>query len=353
MMFMVVVNYPGTWDHVYAPFLHAHWNGFTPTDFVFPNFLFVVGVSIAIALSRRKAASEPTGRIMAKILKRGAILFGLGLLIAILGNNFDFAHLRIPGVLQRIAVVFVIASFLFLKLSGRGLAITAGVLLLAYYAVMNFVPVPGHGPANLGPETNLGAWLDRAVFGTNHLWSGTKTWDPEGLLSTVPSVATGILGVLAGILMLSPSAPGGKLKRLFGYGALLTAAGLLAHFAFPINKSLWTSSYVLFAGGLSLIVLGAAYWFVDLKGYKGWTPVVVAFGVNAIFAYMLSELFFTLLSKIVFADGRDLATRIYQDLYAPLFSDPKSSSLLFAFSMLALYTPVLWIMYKRKIIVKV
>lgn len=353
IIMMILVNNAGDWDHVYAPMEHAAWNGFTPTDFIFPNFLFIVGVSIALALSGKRGKAEEFGRVMLKVAKRGAILFFLGVLITAIVINFDFAHLRIPGVLQRIAVVFVLASALFLKAGDKTLAYTAFGLLLAYYLLMYFVPVPGFGPANLEPGTNLGAWLDRLIFTTDHLYRHTNTWDPEGILSTLPSIATGLFGVLAGVALKRDDSPKSKLKRFFGIGALFVLAGLASGLVFPINKSLWTSSYVLLTSGLSLALLGFSYWLVDLRGSRWWTAVFMAFGVNSIFAYLCSELFQVLLEKIPVGSGDTVFSWIYKTLYVPNFSSPYNASLAWAITVLIVLTPVLWFMYRRNIIVKV
>ena len=194
---MLLVNNPGDWGHIYPPLEHAPWNGCTPTDLIFPSFLFIVGVSIAYALgtARQDAARHPA--LLARIVKRAAILFGLGLLIA-LEPRFDFATVRVMGVLQRIALVFLVCGVVFVKTGWRtqvGLLVT---VLVGYAVLLQLVPVPGIGPANLAPATNLGAWLDRAVLGEAHLWRTAKTWDPEGLLGTLPAVGTGLLGMLAG-----------------------------------------------------------------------------------------------------------------------------------------------------------
>jgi predicted acyltransferase len=361
IMMMATVNNPGSWDHIYAPLEHAEWNGFTPTDFVFPNFLFIVGVSIVLALSRKKERREDFGRLMLSVAKRGAILFFLGWFITFFVLNFQFpfrvsfdlSHVRIPGVLQRIGVVFVICSALFLKLSNKALAITAFSLLALYYVLLNFVPVPGYGPANLGVDTNLGAWLDRLVYGSNHLFRFTKTWDPEGLLTTIPSVATGLFGILTGLVLKSGDDASARLKKLFGFGAAFIAAGLIANFAFPINKNLWTSSYVLFTSGLSMTVIGLSYWLIDVKGYRKWTTWPVVFGVNSIFAYMFSELFPTVLRKIPVGGDWSVYDWWYETLYVPHFADPRNASLACALTLVLFMTPILWFMHKRNILVKV
>jgi predicted acyltransferase len=281
MIMMVIVNNPGTWDHIYWPLEHAEWNGFTPTDFVFPNFLFLVGVAIVFALSRKRDQRQEFGSIMLHAFKRCVILACIGMFITLFVIKFDFANMRFPGVLQRIGIVYFICCALYLKLRDRTMWILAFALLVIYYVLLKFVPVPGFGPPDLmNPEANIGAWLDRLIFHPNHLFRFTKTWDPEGLLTTIPSVSTGLFGVLTGITLKSALPAADKLKRFFGIGIALIVGGLLANFAFTINKGLWTSSYVMLTSGLSMTLLGAAYWLIDVKGVKGWTKWPMVFGIN-------------------------------------------------------------------------
>jgi predicted acyltransferase len=367
LIFMVVVNNPGTWDHVFPPLKHAAWNGFTPTDFVFPNFLFIVGASLALALSRKRAAGASLSALLLPLLRRCALLFLIGVSITAVVIDFDFAHLRIPGVLQRIALVSAICGVLYLTLGRRTLYVTSFGLLFAYYALLHWVPVPGHGAANLGAETNLGAWLDSAVFGPDHLYRFTRTWDPEGLLSTLPAVSTGLFGLLAGLLLLGSGSPRSKLKALLIAGGVLTVLGLAAHPSFPINKSLWTSSYALFAGGLSCLFLAGCFYMFDMRGGReaqglqgaegarsrfGFTPWVLAFGMNSIFAYVFSELFPTLLEKIPGTGGRHLLKTIYEGAFASWVAPPALASLAWALCMLATVSVPVWILYRKKILIK-
>jgi len=350
---MIIVNNPGDYNHVYAPLEHAAWNGFTPADFVFPSFLFIVGISIVFSLSTKKERKENTQHILMNILKRGFFLFCVGLFITAYVIDFDFGHLRIPGVLQRIAIVFVACSIVFLKLSTRAIVYVSFMLLILYYVLMSFVPVPGTGPANLDPETNLGAWLDRLVFSPDHLYRFTKTWDPEGILSTLPSIATGLFGVLTGIELKRQTASNVKLKRLFGYGSLFTLAGILTDFIFPINKNLWTSSYVLFTAGLSMLLVGVCYWIIDVKRYKWWIIPLLVFGTNSIFAYLCSELFPTVLRKIAVTGHASVFDFIYGNYFSPLFLSPYNASLAFAVSLVLFFMPFLWFMHRQNIILKV
>jgi len=358
---MILVNNPGDWGHIYSPLEHAEWHGCTPTDLVFPFFLFIVGVSIAYAMSSKKTDPSTHNQTIFKAFKRSLILFGLGLFLSLFPKVFTdpieaFQTVRIPGVLQRIAVVFFICSVLFLKNSEKGLFRIAVVILAVYWAMMTFVPVPGVGYANLEKETNLGAWLDRTLLSEAHLWKMAKTWDPEGIFSTVPAIATGLFGVLTGIYLRrkdidEPT----KVAWLFSAGIAAVVAGLLWGLAFPINKSLWTSSYVLFCAGLAIIILALSYWIIDIKRYS-FTPPFVAYGVNAITVFFLSGLIPRLLNmiKISNADGSisGLQSWLYDNFFKPNFT-PVNASLAWAICFNLFWFIILWIMYRKKIIIKV
>lgn len=358
---MILVNNPGDWGHIYSPLEHAEWHGCTPTDLVFPFFLFIVGVSIAYAMSSKKTDPSTHNQTIFKAFKRSLILFGLGLFLSLFPKVFTdpieaFQTVRIPGVLQRIAVVFFICSVLFLKNSEKGLFRIAVVILAVYWAMMTFLPVPGVGYANLEKETNLGAWLDRTLLSEAHLWKMAKTWDPEGIFSTVPAIATGLFGVLTGIYLRrkdidEPT----KVAWLFSAGIAAVVAGLLWGLAFPINKSLWTSSYVLFCAGLAIIILALSYWIIDIKRYS-FTPPFVAYGVNAITVFFLSGLIPRLLNmiKISNADGSisGLQSWLYDNFFKPNFT-PVNASLAWAICFNLFWFIILWIMYRKKIIIKV
>jgi predicted acyltransferase len=351
---MILVNNPGDWDHVYAPLLHAHWNGCTPTDLIFPFFLFIVGVSIAFALGSVQPEAHNT--VMIKVVKRGAILFGLGVFLS-LYPKFDFAHVRIMGVLQRIGLVFIFSSIIFLKTNFKTQIYITVALLLVYYLLMNFVPVPDFGFANLEPETNLGAWFDRTILTTDHLWKTAKVWDPEGLLGTIPATATGLLGVLTGQWLRNSRPVAERLTWLFLAGNALIICGLIVDMVFPINKALWSSSYVLYAGGWAIVWLAACYWLIDVQGYKRWTKPFVVFGVNAITVFFLSGIIPRTLNlfKVAQPDGTEISSQkwLFQSGIAPLFSDPYMASLAGSLTFLSIWTVILWIMFEKKIIVKV
>ncbi len=361
---MILVNNPGSWGNIYAPLEHAAWHGCTPTDLVFPFFLFIVGVSIAYAMGSKKLDQKGHSTLILKALKRALILFGLGLILAIFPRNFatyDFIEtiktVRIPGVLQRIAVVFLISAIIFLKFSEKNILKLIVFILIGYWILMMFVPVPGVGYANLEKETNLGAWLDRTILTEAHLWKSAKTWDPEGILSTLPAIATALFGVLVGVYLKRKDVlPANKISWLFSIGVLATIAGLIWDLNFPINKALWTSSYVLYTGGLATIFLALSYWIIDVNKYNNFTKPFVIYGVNAITVFFVSGLIPRLVNmfKIQMPDGKEIGalTWIYQTGFTPYFS-PINASLAYAIAFILFFFVILWIMYKKNIIIKV
>jgi len=361
---MILVNNPGSWGHIYPPLEHAEWHGCTPTDLVFPFFLFIVGVSIAYAMGSKRLDQSSHTAIIYKASKRAFTLFLLGFILAFFPRNFsDFNFIeslktvRIPGVLQRISVVFLISSILFLKLSDKRLFQTIVLILFGYWALMNFVPVPDFGPANLEKETNLGAWLDRTILTEAHLWKSAKTWDPEGILSTLPAIGTCLFGVLVGsYLKKKEIEPATKIAWLFSIGSLAVMAGLLWDLQFPINKSLWTSSYVLYTGGLATIILALSYWLIDVNQYNRFTKPFVVYGVNAITVFFLSGLMPRLLNmfKVDFEGEKVGAlSYAYKAWFANSFSNPLNASLAYAVAFVLFWYLILWVMYKRNIIIKV
>lgn len=357
---MILVNNPGDWGHIYAPLEHSEWHGCTPTDLVFPFFLFIVGVSIAYAMGSKKQDPATHGKTIFKAFKRALILFGLGLFLTLFPEVFtkpleSLQGMRIPGVLQRIALVFFISAVLFLKVSLKNLRILFILLLAVYWALMTFVPVPGNGPANLEKETNLGAWLDRSVFTEAHLWSSSKTWDPEGLLGTIPAIATGLFGILVGVYLKRKDVLDAvKVSWLFSTGCVAVALGLLWDLQFPINKALWTSSFVLFTGGLATIVLAMSYWIIDVNKYNKFTKPFVVYGVNAITVFFLSGILPQILSIISIKIG-EAETNVYSWLYSGYATNfsPVNASLLWAISTVLFWLVILWFMYNKKIIIKV
>ncbi|PWS27786.1 DUF5009 domain-containing protein [Pedobacter yonginense] len=365
---MILVNNPGSWGHIYAPLEHAEWNGCTPTDLIFPFFLWIVGVSIAFAMSSSKANPSTHSKTIFKAIKRGLTLYFLGFFLAIFSKIINaiidhrsiweaFETVRLLGVLQRIGIVFIISSIVFLKASEKTIFKTLIVILAVYWALMSFVPVPGVGYPNLEKETNLAAWIDRGVLTEAHTWASSKTWDPEGVLSTLPAVGTCLFGVLVGIWMRRKDIDNAsKVSWLFTVGILSVVAGLLWDLQFPINKALWTSSYVLYAGGLASIALALCYWLIDVQGYKKFTTPFVVYGVNAITVFFLAGLMPRVLNmiKITQPDGTKtpLLVHFYDTCYQPFFS-PINASLVWAITYVLGFYVLLWIMYKRNIIIKV
>jgi predicted acyltransferase len=355
---MLLVNNPGSWDHVYEPLDHAPWNGWTPTDTIFPFFLFIVGVAMTMSFAGQLARGQTRGRVFVKAARRAAVLFGLGLLLAAFPYyNLDLGHLRVMGVLQRIAVCFLLASAVYLYVPQRGRPWVAAALLLGYWAAMTLVPVPGFGAGNLvAKDGSLAAYLDRMVIGTNHLWAAAKTWDPEGLLSTLPAVATVLLGIFAGEWLRSDRPPAERATGMFFAGNALMAAGLVWSSVFPINKNLWTSSYVLFMGGMAMVGLAMCWWLVDVKGVRGWTRPFVVFGTNAIAAFFLSGVFARLLNLVKVPGGPEGSQPVKAWIYANVFAswiDPLNASLAFALVFVVLWWGVMENFYRRKIFIKV
>lgn len=355
---MLLVNNPGSWDHVYEPLDHAPWHGWTPTDTIFPFFLFIVGVAMAFSFAAPLAKGQPRGRIFARAAKRAAILFLLGLLLAAFPYyTLDLAHLRIPGVLQRIAVCFVAASAIYLFVPRRAQPWAATTLLLGYWAAMMLVPVPGCGAGNLADKAcTLAAWVDRQVIGTSHMWASAKTWDPEGILSTIPAIATVFLGIFAGHWLRGPRTEAERATGLFFAGNALMAMGMIWNASFPINKNLWTSSYVLFMGGMAMVALAMCYWLVDAKGKAAWTRPFVVFGTNAIAAFFLSGVFARVLNLVKVPGGpngtQPVKAWIYQHLFATWLR-PIDASLAFAIAFVLLWWAIMEVFYRRKIFIKV
>jgi len=352
---MILVNDPGDWAHIYPSLEHSKWNGCTPTDLVFPSFLFIVGVSIVYAMQAKKDDPAAHNKLLLSILRRTLTILALSYTLRLI-SNFDFTHLRIPGVLPRIAVVFGITAFLYVKTNVRTQVSIAALCLIGYYLIMTLVPVPGVGPANLEPATNLGAWLDRLVFTPNHLWVDSKTWDPEGLLGTIPAIGTCLMGLLTGTwLKKDKTKTGRELLQMAGTGAVLIIAGLIWNEFFPINKALWTSSFVLYAGGIAVVILALCYWLIDVKNYRRLTPPFLAFGRNAITAYLLADFIPAILTGIkVTSDGKktSLWSYMYSHLFVPYLS-PVNASLAGALLMVLIIFIPIWVLYVKKITIRV
>jgi predicted acyltransferase len=381
---MLLVNDPGSWANIYPPLEHAPWNGWTPTDLVFPFFLFIVGITTYLSLSGRRARGDSEIAIRAQIVRRGALIFLFGLLI----NGFPYftwgdvpgvadptllqrmgdrlLHWRIMGVLQRIGLAYVIAGLFTLRTSLKQQIIIITTLLIGYWVVMTVLPVPGEGTIGallLGdPQRTMAAWTDRLVLDWsrwglgNHLWVSSLTWDPEGVLSTIPAVATVMLGNLAGRWINERRPLSERLAGLSAAGALGMMAGLMWNWVFPINKSLWTSSYVLFSAGVAALSLATIMWIVDFHKSRKWTRPFVIYGVNPTVAFVGSGVMARCIYSIFKVDsgGRriSLEAGIYEKLFASWLS-PINASLAFAITFVLFWYGILYVLYKKNIILKV
>jgi predicted acyltransferase len=351
---MILVNNPGTWSHIYPQLEHAAWSGWTFTDWIFPFFLFIVGVAMTFSFAKRRERGATDAQLRLNILRRGAIIFGLGLFLAGF-PYYDFSIIRIPGVLQRIAVCYVIASFIVLHSGIKAQIYWIIGLLVSYWLMMEFIPVPGVGAGLYEKGRNFSAYIDSLVL-SGHMWSQTKTWDPEGVISTIPAIATTLFGVMTGHWLHSRRSSEEKTAWMFVAGNALLLVGAILDIWLPINKSLWTSSYSIFMAGWALVCLGVFYWLIDVKGYTRWAKPFVVYGMNAIAVFVLSGVVGRLLYmiKVSGPDGSvtSLQSFIFQTVYAPLAS-PINASLLYAISFIAVMYLVVWFMWKRRWFLKV
>ncbi|MRX41699.1 DUF5009 domain-containing protein [Flavobacterium sp. LC2016-23] len=407
ILLMTIVNNPGDWGHVFPPLLHAEWNGCTLTDLVFPFFVFIMGVAVPLAMPDKKYDGTTFNKILVRSLRMlclgiffnyfgkiqlfglegiplliGRLMITIGVGYALMGNFntklkniFAFSILliylvlaysgieayqdvRLPGVLQRIAVVYFVVSLLYLKTSQKTQIITGVVLLLGYWATMTLIPVPGIGEANLDKGTNLASWLDGVLL-KGHMYRGTVTWDPEGILSTIPSIVNGIIGLLIGQLLQLKIAKNEIAKKMIITGIALIIASLLWNMVFPINKSIWTSSYVLYTTGLATTVLSILYYIIDIAEYKKGFKLFLIWGVNPMIVFFASQIIPQALVMIQFENPNktgeqiNLLSYLYGYGIAPFFSNPMLASFAGALVYVAIWTFILWIFYKNKLIFKV
>ena len=348
---MILVNNPGSWQFVYPPLAHAAWHGWTPTDLIFPYFLFIVGVAIPFSFGRRLAVGTDRMGLMHHVLRRSLILIGLGLAMRAI-PSFDFATMRLYGVLQRIGLVYFAAAAAYVFLDRRARWVTAAALLLGYWALMSWVSVPGYGAGDLSAEGNLAAWIDRLVM-DGRLWQ--ESWDPEGLLSTLPAIGTALFGIFTGEWLQSERKPVELTRGLILGAAVLVPTGLLWGIVFPINKNLWTSSYVVFTAGTALLLLGVLYWLIDVKERRGlWEKWMVVYGMNAITVFVASGMVAKTLGLIRFGggDGPSLYDWMFNTLFRPWAGD-YNGSLAFALTYVVFWLWVMWILHARKIYIKI
>ncbi|TPG42188.1 acyltransferase family protein [Flavobacterium pectinovorum] len=407
ILLMTIVNNPGDWGHVYAPLLHSEWHGCTPTDLVFPFFIFIMGVAVPLAMPTKTWDDTTFNKILVRSLRMFCLgiffnyfakiqLFGLdgiplliGRLIitvavgyALMGNfsskvknilafSILFIYLflaysgieayqsvRLPGVLQRIGIVYFVVSLLYLKTSKKTQIITGVILLLGYWAIMTLIPVPGIGEANLEKGTNLASWLDSVLL-KGHMYRETITWDPEGILSTFPSIVNGIIGLLIGQILQREITKTKKASKIAIAGVALIIAGLIWNIVFPINKSLWTSSYVLYTTGLAATVLSILYYVIDIADYKKGFKLFLIWGVNPMIVFFFSQIIPQALVMVQLKNPENPETQInllnylYHFGIAPFFNDPTMASLAGALVYVGIWSFILWTFYKNKLIFKV
>lgn len=339
---MILVNFPASWKNTYYPLQHAEWNGITPTDFIFPFFIFIIGVSIALSYTKMINAGSPKSLMIRKIITRSIKIFVIGILLRLL-PNFDIGNIELPGVLQRISFVFLISSILFLISDWKIQAIIGTVILIFYWISMQYLPVPGIGTGILEPGKNMAAWIDRIVIPKNLL--NSRGYDSDGFFSSFPAVSTCIAGILTGRFMLTDLSKERKVIWLFVGGILFIVLGQIWDWGFPINKKLWTSSYVLYTAGWASVIFAILILFIDILGYKKWCRTGIIFGSNAIAVYVLADVFETIFIHT------SLKPFIYNSLLSINFH-PKAASLIWAlFSVSVCYLAAL-LLYRKKIFIK-
>lgn len=350
---MVLVNNPGSWEHVYAPLRHAAWHGFTPTDLVFPAFLFIVGAAIPFTLAKYEGPGAPRGGLYLRILRRVLLLFALGLILnmatavflwLLRGTAVDWGTLRIMGVLQRIALAYLLAMILILTLGPRGRIAAVLGILLGYWAMLEGAPVPFFGPGDHRPDTSLVTFVDKLILTRPHMHKGR--FDPEGLLSTLPAVATVMIGYLAGAWVKRTPVTSGVTVRLAAAGIGMVLLGWAWGMVFPINKALWTSSYAVYAAGWSLLLFASCYEIVEVRRLRRLARPLQVMGVNAIFLFFASGVAARLLLALRTADGRSVHQWTYDTLFVP-WAAPLNGSLAFAIATVVAWWVALYVLYRR------
>ncbi|SDM88445.1 acyltransferase family protein [Siphonobacter aquaeclarae] len=339
---MIVVNFPGSEAAVFPTLSHSRWNGLTFTDLVAPFFLFFVGMSIALAFSHKRG--QPG--LYRKILIRSLRIYAVGMLLNLL-PDFDFSDVRWTGTLHRIAIVFGVCASLYLSSNWKVQASVAGFLVVEYWLVMTLIPTPGYGKVMLEPGQNLAAWVD-SLYLPGKMWQGT--WDPEGILSTFPSIATGITGMLAGQWMLTQRPPEEKTIFLMIAGLVSASAGYFWGLIFPVNENLWTSSFVLVTSGFASLLFGTFYYIVDIRGDAAWTCPGIIFGSNAIVAYVLADVFALVFYRSI-GGGEPLNEAVVGSLTAAGMG-AKGASLLYALLFVGVNFIPVWWLYRKRIFIR-
>ena len=360
---MLLVNNPGSWDNMYAPLKHAEWHGLTPTDLIFPFFMFIMGISTFISM--RKFEFKMSKSLLLKILKRTVIIFAIGLGMAwftkfcininkmsVLDAMNSFDTIRILGVMPRLALCYGAASIIVLLLRCKHILWVVASLLVGYGAILLI--------SDYGLEfsiNNIVSVIDRAILGENHMYHeeafGKKLpIDPEGLLSTIPSIAHVLIGFWAGMKMMEEKDINMRVNRLFIIGAILMFAGFLLEYAIPFNKKIWTPTFALVTCGLASTLLALLIWIIDIKGYKKWCRFFEAFGINPLFLYVLGGVVGNILGIIKFG-GNTVKGYLYGDVLTPLFGDATLASCIYAIMFIALCWSIGYILYKKKIYIKI
>lgn len=346
---MIMVNTPGSWQYIYPPLRHAKWHGCTPTDLVFPFFLFIVGT--AMWYSFRKHEGLLKHQQVFKVLKRMTVIFLIGLLLNAY-PYFDFSKLRIMGVLQRIALAYGIAAFLIMYVKRSYLYVLAVCILIGYWFVLYVGGTPPYAA-----ESNLVGKIDAFLLGKQHIWKGLGfSFDPEGLLSTLPATVTVLVGYFAGAIVGRSENVQKGIWKLLLFGVVLTFTGRLWGLILPINKSLWTSSYVLYTGGLAILLLALLLWLIDVKNYRKWTQPFVHFGMNPLFIFVLSGLYVKTIVYFIKIDsgGETLSgyTYLYEIFFVPIAGN-MNGSLLFALSHIFVFWLIVYVLYRKRVFIKI
>ena len=346
---MLLVNFPGNEDNVFAPLKHSKWNGITPTDLIAPFFLFIVGVAIAFAYTKRLDAGILPSKLYPKLIVRALKIFTVGMFLNILGlmPDFNFAELRYTGTLHRIAIVFLVCGIIFLNTKWKTQAIIGAAILVLYWLAMNLIPTPGFGKVMLEPGSNLAAWIDQK-FLPGKMWQGN--WDPEGILSTFPSIVTGITGLLAGTLLLKVKSPEYKVIWLFTIGFIGTIAGVVWNWAFPLNENLWTSSFVLFTSGMACMTLAASIFLVDILQYRKSAQFGVIYGSNAITIYVLADIFALLFYGVKI--GGSSLNEHFCNFFTTITDAPRLVSMVYALMFVGVLFIPAYILHRKNIFIK-
>ncbi len=343
---MLMVNFPGSEEHVFFTLRHTKWNGLSFTDLVAPIFLFVVGASIALAYDKHLHDRSPRGPLYQKIVIRSIKIFAVGMFLNLM-PDFDFSQIRWTGTLHRIAFVFLGCAILFLNTNWRQQAWIGATILVGYWLALTLIPTPGVGKVMLEPGVNIVAWVD-TQFLPGKMWQGT--WDPESILSTFPSIASGITGMLAGRLLLSRFGPNEKVNYLMTAGVFSAAAGYFWGLGFPVNENLWTSSFVLVTSGFACLLLGALYFMVDILGKTKGTKFGIVFGANAIAAYVMGDILALLFYRAKLG-GASLNEQAVNGLIHAGIA-PNLASLLYALFFVGINFIPVYVLYRKKIFIK-